>query len=423
MSNYLLKNYGACLLLFGTMANAHFDVNIVGLLGIETTAPLIGTTIIDVLRDKVSINLIPSRYYKTGVVQTQFVSDLPFSPDEIAINSSDLAPISLLTDVLGYKDQPNYVNVPDTKIRLAYSMFESDRLCEEWVDILNQNFDAVVVPDDSLVGIYLNSGVEIPVFVIPLPIYIEDMLEQPLKKQQDGPFVFGVSAGFDSRKNHLLLINAFAREFGNNKNVKLKIHGSWGNAKPISNRIDALGLKNVELINKKLTRQEYVDFMASLDAYVFLSMGEGYSITPRDALALGLPCILLDHTVHKTMCTLPSVLSIEPYYDEKAYFRQMKSYCGRWQQAKIDSVQYALKTMYNRYQYFLSKTYQGREWVRQFTRERLAGYFVTLIKPQKIVLGATNSISQDTLTTTSERLFKKYRNIMNDRSFAERSHE
>jgi glycosyltransferase involved in cell wall biosynthesis len=423
MNTYFLKNFGTFLFLLSATAYCRFDVNVIGLLGVETTAPLIGTTIIDVLRDKVSVNLIPSRYYKNGVVQTQFVADLPFSPDEITIDSPHLAPVSLLTDVLGYKDQPNYVNVPETKIKLAYSMFESDRLCADWVDILNQTFDAVIVPDECLVDIYHKSGVKIPVFVIPLPIYIDDMLELPLKKQQDGLFVFGVSAGFDVRKNHNLLIAAFAREFGNNKNVKLKIHGSWGNAKPILNKIESLNLKNVELVNKKLTRQEYIDFMASLDAYVFLSMGEGYSITPRDALALGLPCILLDHTVHKTMCTLPSVLGIEPYYEEKAYFRQMKTYCGNWQQANIDSVRYALRTMYNRYQYFLSRAYEGKEWVRQFTRDRLASYFVTAIKPQKVVLGTVNTISQDTLTTTSERLYKKYRNIMNDQGSSERSHE
>jgi glycosyltransferase involved in cell wall biosynthesis len=384
-------------------------VNVVGLLGIETTAPLITTTIVDALKNQCSVNLIQSRPGRA--IQAAFTKDLPFDPHLISINSRSLAPISLLTDVICYKNKPFYHRVPRTHIRLAYSMFEATKLPSSWVSALNSGFDAVIVPDNSLVNIYTQSGVKIPIFVIPLPVYLDEMLTFSPHRKRDPLFVFGISAGFAERKNYEILLEAFSQEFGSNPHVMLKIHGSWGDPRLVKSKIAALGLKNVELMHKTLSKAEYARFMASLDCYVFLSMGEGYSLTPRQALALGIPCIISNHTVHTALCALKSVISISTPLRVRAYFREMGEYCGYFNQCEVSRVREGLRSMYTNYNYYLSQAQEGREWVKHYKLAHLAPYFVTIIKPSALELGRTNIITPGKITTTSRTLYMKYKKL------------
>ena len=63
-------------------------------------------------------------------------------------------------------------------------MFESSKIPNEWANILNNYFDIVVVPDSYLIEIYKNSGVNLPIFVLPLSISIEELLKLPKKNYQ-----------------------------------------------------------------------------------------------------------------------------------------------------------------------------------------------------------------------------------------------
>lgn len=407
-----------CLFIFSLLSliaqiNARHDVNVVGLIGTESTAPLIGATITDVLKVYFSVNLICSRpYLKNEAIQGTFKQDLPFDPRLISLNSTDLAPISILTDVISYKNNYFYKNVPETKIKLAYSMFEADKLPSQWVLALNKYFDAVVVPDKTLVGIYKGSGVKIPIFVINLPVYLEAMLAKPPKSKASHPFVFGVSAGFTPRKNYNVLLEAFAYEFKNDPNVVLKIHGSWGDSQRVKDKIKRLGLTNVHLMAEVLTRGQYTEFMRSLDCYVYLSVGEGYSLTPREAIALGIPCILSYHTVHMMMGGLKSVVKVPASSCIRAYFPEMGEYCGCFHQCSISGVRKALREVYTNYPSYLAKAQLARVWAEQFLRSRLAPKFKTLISPSNIKLGKSNLILNNQLITNSPLLYKKYAQVL-----------
>lgn len=59
----------------------------------------------------------------------------------------------------------------NANLKIAYSMFETDKIPSGCVTILNQKFDAVIVPDIFLKTAYGNSGVVVPIFVISAPIY------------------------------------------------------------------------------------------------------------------------------------------------------------------------------------------------------------------------------------------------------------
>ena len=70
----------------------------------------------------------------------------------------------------------------------------------------------------------------------------------------------------------------------------------------LKKQIKQFKLTNVELTEGMLSREENIDFFRDIDCYVLVSKAEGFSITPREALAAGIPCILSNNTAHKTIC-------------------------------------------------------------------------------------------------------------------------
>ena len=109
---------------------------------------------------------------------------------------------------------------------------------DQWVEILNRDFDAVVVADDYYCSVYRDSGVQIPVFALPHGVYIEEFLQEPAKLKPSSPFIFGCTSAYWPRKNQDLLIEAFHEEFGHDPEVQLLMHGRYYEQDPY--------LKNLE---------------------------------------------------------------------------------------------------------------------------------------------------------------------------------
>ena len=59
--------------------------------------------------------------------------------------------ITIYADMIWYVNQNLYESCPETYIKIAYSMFEGSKLPKQWVDALNNFFDAVIVPDKYLI--------------------------------------------------------------------------------------------------------------------------------------------------------------------------------------------------------------------------------------------------------------------------------
>ena len=181
--------------------------------------------LIDCLKDDLKINFIPSR--GTDYIESIPASCIDEKTRNILLNSNQSAgTVCIFEDILWYQDFNPIENLPKSKIKIAYSMLESTQIPPQWVDILNKNFDAVVVLDSFLVSVYQNSGVVIPIFVLPLGVYIDDFLQKPQRTSSHTPFVFGSTVAYNERKNYHLLIQAFIEEFGNSPDVILKIMGA-----------------------------------------------------------------------------------------------------------------------------------------------------------------------------------------------------
>lgn len=394
------------------------------------------------LEDSVKMNFLGTRNIPAETEDSQL--GLPrLNPAK----KEDIGAVAILLDIIADKEIENYKKMPDSIIKIAYTMFESTGIPDHWVQVLNDKFDMAIVPDQCLVEVYKNCGVQIPIFVLPLPLMLQKFLELTPQVQAHKPFVFGMTGGFWKRKNHIRVLKAFAREFGNSQKVRLKLHGRFGEEeiiKELSDEIAKYQLTNVELIVKPFTSDEYLDFFKSLDCYVFLSMGEGFSITPREALACGMPCILSNNTAQATICNSGSVrvvrseLLVPAIYDchydnctsnrflqinnqisdadasddRDNIFLLRSGFIGYQFDCTLGDARKAMRDVYKNYNDYLEKASYGREWVKCYLKENLIDKYVSVIKPETVMLGKENIIGDTFLMTDSKELYEKYKCIL-----------
>jgi glycosyltransferase involved in cell wall biosynthesis len=306
-------------------------------------------------------------------------------------------------------------------ILVAYSMFESSKIPEIWVKTFNEKFDAVAVPDPFLVDVYKKSGVHIPVFVLPLGVHYGSLLKEPLKQSTQKPFVFSNLAVINDRKNTLKTIQAFVQAFGQNPNVRLVINGREYHKSYLQECQDFLrqsGVSNVFLTTNKLSRKDFIDMLKNSDCYISLSKGEGFSIIPREAMALGIPVIVTDNTGQSTIARSGWVKPVSSpiqvpakYYLSKKVLIEGVNYDFHIQ----DAVQ-AMQDVFNHHQKYLSVNADARAWAMKYayTNKDLQDFYVRLFfDPKKCVLGHNDAIHKDYLefdqnNAASVNLYHKY---------------
>lgn len=324
-----------------------------------------------------------------------------------------LGKVCIFVDILWRYEYCKNINVDkENQIWVAYSTTESSVLHKPLVDILNQNFDAVCVPDKNLVDVYVASGVEIPIFVLPLALDLDFVPKVDVTKET---FTFGYSSGFWERKNHLGLVDAFAKAFKNNHNVFLKLHGRAGETvAELKRAIKKHKLKNrVEIIEGSLSEEAYFDFLSSLDCYVTPSKAEGFSISVREAMALGLPCVVTNHTAHKTICDSGLVYSVECPIKNKAYYEVTRRYAGESFNFHVDDMAKALLEAYNNKDVDKKNCLARRVWAQEnYSYSALSNLYYNLVWPSKVMLADVNVVADSGLTTNSQKLFEKYNRLL-----------
>jgi glycosyltransferase involved in cell wall biosynthesis len=298
------------------------------------------------------------------------------------------------------------------QIRLAYSMLESTRIIPEWVMMMNLYFDAIIVPDPFLIDAYVNSGVTLPVFHIPLGIDIEDFLKAPLKKPKTkGPLVFGCLGNGIERKNHKMIIQAFAKALGNHENAWLYIN--CRSAVPevreeILNEINKQNCNNIRYTEICLKKDAYLKFFSSIDCLLSFSKGEGFSIQPREAMALGIPTIVTDNTAQTTICNSGLTKVVASSISEPCYYFGRQIPDGERFNCALEECVAAIQDVYLNYSQYASKGPMMRKWASAYSYSHLSRQYESLVAPKKVILGDVNEVTPDYIITTSQELYNKY---------------
>lgn len=389
------------------------DLTIVGFFDPADGIGQVPITILECLGDTISTNFIST------------IGNIDYSNREMPINSLNAVnnpdrvagKVALLIDMLWkIRRKPSDYMPKESIVKLAYSMFETTQIPMKWVDILNDEFDAVIVPDKYLINIYRDCGVTIPIFLLPIPMILTPYLNYPTRIHPYNPFVFGDAS---ANKNPEILLEAFAKTFHNDPNVNLFMRAAYfypSTQKAINEANEKYQLNTAIFSTGKISRAQFIDHVTTFDCYVNVSRGEGFSLIPREMLALGIPVIISNNTASTSICesgfvyAVPSTIKNPPNDIYQHIFGQ--SY-GQQFDCSLKDVIHALQTVYENYEWYWELAQQGREWVKQYdcNNPNLQALYRTLIKPKHVVLGTENQITEEALITNSESLYQKYLQI------------
>ena len=433
-----------------------FDLTVVGKHYIYGSIAKQSVELIQALKNDLSISFIPMTALLDLHLLPQGIQKILSTPG-YRYKGKVLIVEDRITEVLqgGLFERFGLPKTDEKQIRFIYDMCESSHINTKWVEMLNM-YDAVLVPDEFLVDVYTESGVTVPIFVLPLGMYMDDFyaVKKP-RRSNPHPFVFGNFGIICERKDQLLLVRAFSQAFGNNPRVQLLLsgRGAFSNyAKKVRSEIQKLGLTNVVYEEGCDKRRQYLEKFGKIDCYVNISQGEGFSYQPREAMFFGIPVIVSDNTAHHTICKSGLVRPVPA----KHQMPSERPECGYMLQCHVDDVATALLDVYTQYSknqksassgyrsqdasrllgvighdpyrwplYWTSANAQNgvgpslyaapskglqakaRRWAQQYDYKNLRPLYLSILSPKRIVLGNENQITVEEVRTTSKALYTK----------------
>lgn len=185
-----------------------------------------------------------------------------------------------------WHDQPReqWLYSPFRK-NIAIVPFETTRVPRSWVGKINQ-FDALLVPCVQNIQMFRDSGVKIPIELIHWGVDGEKYY--PVERRVDRPFTFGHMGALSVRKGTDLLVAAFREAFPKEQDVRLICKSS----NPTF-RFDTFHDPRIKIYLDRWTHEEMLNmFFKQIDTFVFPTRGEGFGLTPLEAMATGIPAIV-----------------------------------------------------------------------------------------------------------------------------------
>lgn len=182
------------------------------------------------------------------------------------------------------------------KYKIGFTMLETTGIPREWVRQCNM-MDEVWVPSEFNVKTFRDSGVTVPIYVIPLgidPNYY-NLKIRSYKRHEKYTFLSVFEWG--ERKAPEILLKAFSKAFKKTDDVMLlcKVINNDGSI-DINQEIENLcipknGPEIVFLYNTKFKDYDMPTLYRSADCFVISTRGEGWGMPILEAMACGLPTI------------------------------------------------------------------------------------------------------------------------------------
>lgn len=165
--------------------------------------------------------------------------------------------------------------------KISYFPWESSGLPDKWRDELNRS-DEVWTPSHKMVPWLKMAGIEKPLHVYEHGVDTDTW--EPVERKVDGPFRFLHVGGEAIRKGVRETLKARRMAFGDSNDVEVHL-------KIISENWNIPWFPHVFVHNKQYDVKQLFDIFASCHAYVYPSYGEGFGLTPLQAMATGMPTI------------------------------------------------------------------------------------------------------------------------------------
>ncbi len=210
------------------------------------------------------------------------------------IGNADSAEVNIVNMIPPLFEQYRLAGVRN----IGFTMFESDRIPDAWVAQCNR-MDALWVPSEWVRGIFISSGVTVPVSVVGVDAIPLQVVAPPA-----GPFRLLSIFEWSARKNPINLIRAYCAAFdGNTETVlTLKAHRDNDPAKSavfVRNAVNfsmsrckpRRAMPRIEIATELYSNAQIRQLHAESHAYVSLSHAEGWGLPAWEATLAGKPVI------------------------------------------------------------------------------------------------------------------------------------
>lgn len=182
-------------------------------------------------------------------------------------------------DVELWFDQPHWVRWRTSAYRIIYVPWESTGLVDGWLERMN-SADEVWTPSPRAAEWFVAAGINKPVHVYPHGV---DKIWGPVRRSIEGTFNLFHHGGEAARKGWGETLQMFAEHFSGKDtlmNFKMQLPG-WNVPVP-----------KVLIMDKVMSLEELVALYQRMNLMVYPSWGEGFGLTPLQAMATGMPVLI-----------------------------------------------------------------------------------------------------------------------------------
>lgn len=262
-------------------------------------------------------------------------------------------------------------------VRLIYTMFESDKIPEEWPDYLNLA-DEVLVPSKWCQDVFAKAGVKSTV----VPLGYNDRtfvyIDRPIPIETGQPFTFIHYDSFNLRKGWAEVFKAFTEEFTPDEPVRLILKTAQ-NAVAIP--ILPSQYPNISMITGTVSEAELVNLLGQAHCMVYPSRGEGFGITPLEAMATGLPAIVPNEHGISEYFNGNYMLKVKaPGRCPGLYRRFQGQDVGQMVIADVEDLKRQMRSAYNNQATMKELGQSASEYVKSYTYRHTADRLAAIIK-------------------------------------------
>lgn len=202
----------------------------------------------------------------------------------------------------------------ETDSRLI-TFHETDQLTPYEINVL-KNQDKVYVTSKFTQQVFATFGIQAE--YLPLGFDAHNFGALAKRPKIDGVTQFGLAGKLEVRKNHLKILNLWAKKYGNNNKYRLNaaVHNPF--LKPehmnalIGQALEGKPCWNINFLPYMGTNAEYNNFLQTNDIHLALSGGEGFDLPAFHATALGAHTVALRAHVYNDYLTDQNAVLVSP---------------------------------------------------------------------------------------------------------------
>lgn len=242
-----------------------------------------------------------------------------------------------------------------TPAKIGFTMYEATdplRIYPEWRHECNA-VDALFVPSKFCKAVF-SQFTRVPIKVVPLAI--NEGYCMPVKRKRRKKFRVVTFATLTGRKAPLEMIEVFQRAFPSETDVEFVLKTRLEMLGSKTSHLPEIADRRIKVLSGTWPREEIHNLLLASDCMLFLSKGEGFGMTPREAMATGLPTILADNSGMSDVCNSDFNWPVPTKHLERSPLG------GEWSVPDWNNAVEQLRDIYDRPGRAYSKAFAGASW-------------------------------------------------------------